>query len=255
MFKRVLATAVALTVLATVGTAFADTAPAPDAVEIEAEAAAGVTPDSRLYGLERALERVRLSLSRSEEKLAELEANLAVERAAEAAVMVKKAKPELAGKAAAEHVKSMAAASAHLKKVKDESRGAKKAVDALGTAQKKSQAVLAGVLEKAPESAREALQQALANQEKSVQAHTAKAAFFVAKAELTLALDELKEARKTGHEAAIVAAEAKVKAAQVKKADLESLKNAAEKIDAEITAEVDQADKAPEKVKANKKSK
>ncbi len=55
---------------------------------------AGYTPDSPLYGLERAWEKIQLILTTNEEAKIRLELQLAKERLAEAEVMIQKGKPE-----------------------------------------------------------------------------------------------------------------------------------------------------------------
>jgi len=71
------------------------------------EEAAGITPDSPLYGLERSMERLRTNLALNNEKKAELEIANAEERVAEAAVMAKKGNLKGLEKALEVHERNM----------------------------------------------------------------------------------------------------------------------------------------------------
>lgn len=64
---------------------------------------AGITPDSLLYSIDKAIDQLRVMLANSEEKKAEVNADIAQERLGESEVMTEKGKIELALKALAEY--------------------------------------------------------------------------------------------------------------------------------------------------------
>lgn len=83
-------------------TAFAQTSIDAEA-NAEVNAEAGVTPDSALYGLDLAMEKIRLALTFNMQKRAELSLKMAKERMQEARLMVAERKNAAFGKAKAEH--------------------------------------------------------------------------------------------------------------------------------------------------------
>lgn len=242
--KRIVAAGVvaALFWMSPMGTAgVARAAEVTAAGEAEVQASAGVTPDSKLYWLERAFERLQMALTQKVEKRAELEARLAVERAAEAAVMAGKGRMELAGKAAGEHTTAMARASAHLQVALEQDRGAK-VVGKVAEAQKQSLATLARVLEKAPDQARPALEAALARQTEQVERLQT---LHVARALVLEARSEWQDARKNGSAQAVAEAEARLQVAENGWKEAKGLEEAVKKGQAELT---EQAGKAVDEV-------
>ena len=65
----------------------------------------GILPDSPLYGLKRAAERIRLALTFNDDSKIKLELKYAERRLAEAKEMVKKGKPDMAEKVIKDHEK------------------------------------------------------------------------------------------------------------------------------------------------------
>lgn len=250
--KRLVAVAAAVVYLfSACGTLFAADPQQPVRVSTQIQALAGVTPDSILYGLERAVERWVLAFTWSEERLAGLQAEFAVERASEAALMAAGGKVELSQKAAAEWGAAMALAAEHLQRAIEATGQAVLAAQVLADAQKTSREALQVVLARAPESARAALQQAMANQEKTTAAlmgfYSAKQAFVATKRQLEEAKQALGAARKAGDAAATLAAEARVKALEVKQAEVEALEDRAETAKERVKEQLEKAAKSTDK--------
>lgn len=227
--------ATALVLLCTLATAGTAASAAGAETEIEWKVAAGVTPDSLWYSLDRAAERLQLALTSKVEKQASLQSELAVERASEAVVMTERGKMELAARAATESSRSMTEAAARLRTVmeREETAGDVELQVRLEAAHKRSLAALNRVVEKAPASAQVALRLAITNQEKTVAAlaqfQKANKAFLAMNGELQLARKALAEARRGGDPAAVLEAEARVRALEGRKFELQELKDRAEK--------------------------
>ncbi|EQB89660.1 hypothetical protein M918_19655 [Clostridium sp. BL8] len=181
----------------------------------EIEESAGVLPTSIFYKLEIAIENLQLAITQSEEKLAALEAKLATERAAEAAIMVSEGEDELANEAAAEYTEMLASAAQHINNAIEAKDEAVKTLEALNEAYSKSEEILRTILEKAPEESKLAIENALNEQDKTITAingfYAAKTAFFDAKEQFKLAQEELQAARKSGDAEAIRLARRKSK--------------------------------------------
>lgn len=196
------------------------------------ENTAGTLPDSLLYGLERALERLQLAITRSQDRLATLQANHAMERVAESVVMTNKGSHALAEKAAKEYQETLAAATEHLNKAIEAAGKADKALAAVSKAYKNGELVLRTVLEKTPESAKLKWENVLARQDLTIEAvakfYEAKGDFFAAKEDFEAAKKALAVARKSGDDALILAAEAVVESAELEKDRLEALKDEAD---------------------------
>lgn len=243
-WQKATAALVLLCTLATAGTA---ASAAAENQESEWTSAAGVTPDSVWYGLDRAAEGLQLALTSKVETRAGLQSALAVERASEAVVMTDRGKAELAARAAAESSRSLTDAAAHLQVVMGGENPADSAglQIALETAHKRSLTALNRVLAKAPPTAQTALKQALANQEKAFAAlgqfQDAHKAFQAMNGELQSASRALAEARRKGDPAAVLEAEIKVRALEGRKSELEELKDRAEKTKAEVEERLDAA--------------
>ncbi|MBC2722267.1 MAG: hypothetical protein HGJ97_06240, partial [Desulfosporosinus sp.] len=194
----------------------------------EIEDSAGVLPDSNFYSLERKIEELQIAITQSEEKLAKLMSQFATERAAEAVIMANEGEVELVSIATDEYVKMLASATAHINnaiKAKDE---AVQTVENLNESFKRSEEILQTILDKVPEEAKDAIENALNNQDKEIAAvngfYAAKDAFFAVKKEFEKAKQELEVAKKTGDAEAIKNAEQKVEEAEALKNELEELK-------------------------------
>jgi signal transduction histidine kinase len=196
--------------------------------------------------IERALssiENLELAITTSEESLAALKAQFAEERAAEAAILTENGETELADDAAEEYMETIASAADHLNNAIEQKDEATAAMNELIDAYAKSQSILQVVLDKAPESAKAVVQEALNNQDGAISAiqgfYAAKSAFFAAKQELEAAKQELESARASGDEEAIKAAETKVASAEAYKDEMEALKDAVDKFKEVVRALVE----------------
>lgn len=204
---------------------------ATDESLVVVEETAGITPDSFLYELERLIERIQLSITQSEERLALLQAELALERAAEAALMIAGDNQELANQVTEEYKLSLEAAAAHLTAaieaadqavvVKDQVIEAIKSSSEIYNVNAQDVADLEGALSEVMQIQDEVVTSIAAF-------YIAKENFFAAKAELAEARKALNEARKSGDPAMIEELEARVQALEAKKDELEQIKDIAE---------------------------
>lgn len=257
--------ATALVLLCTLATAGTAASAAGAETEAEWKVAAGVTPDSLWYSLDRAAEGLQLALTSKVEKRASLQSGLAVERASEAVVMAERGKVELATRAATESSRAMTAAATHLSRVmeREETAGDAELQVRLEAAHKRSLAALTRVVEKAPASAQVALRLAIANQEKTAAAlaqfQQASKAFLAMSGELQLARKALAEARRGGDPAAVLEAEARVRALEGRKSELQELKDRADKakevVGEQLEAVTESLMKTEERAAPPKKSK
>jgi hypothetical protein len=125
----------------------------------------GITPDSFLYGLDRALEALQKALTLAPEAKAKLALRLASERIAEAEKMERKGKPELASKAAEDYGEELNDAMKHGRKISELAK--KKEFETLvANATSVHIDVLERVLEKVPEQAKSAIRKAIDNSKK-----------------------------------------------------------------------------------------
>lgn len=215
--------------------------------EEELKETAGVIPGTILYKLERAIEDLNIAITKSEEKLAALKSQYAVERAAEAAILTENGDFDMADKAVEEYMETIASVSEHLNTAIEAKDEAVETMGKLTEAFASSQNILKVVLDKAPEDAKAMVEEALNNQDGAISAiqgfYAAKNAFFAAKQEFAVAKKELKAARESGNEEAIKAAEAKVAEAEAYKDEMEALKDAAEKSKEEVKSLVEKTEK------------
>lgn len=211
---------------------------------------AGILPDSPLYSLEVKIEQLQIAITQSQEKLASMKAEFAVERAAEAIVMTNEEEDELAEKATNEYLKMLASSAAHINKAIQAKEDAVETMDALNDSYKNSEQILSALLSKVPDEAKAAIENALNEQDKTIAAinsfYAAKKAFFEAKDQLKEAKQELKLAREGGSPEAIQIAEEKVKETEALKDELEELKDAAELAKEEVKNLTEQAEKSIE---------
>ena len=229
----------------------------------EIENSAGVLPNSSFYSIERKIEELQIAITQSEEKLAALKAQFATERAAEAVILVNDGEEDLANEAATEYMEMLASATAHLNNAIEAKEEAVQTLETLNESYKVSEEILTSLLEKAPESAKTIIENALTEQDKAIAAvngfYAAKGAFFAAKKELEAAKRELETAKKSSDAEAIRLAEEKVKAAEALKDELEELKDSAdtsketvkhlvEQVEKRIELGIKQVEKANEKI-------
>jgi hypothetical protein len=214
--------------------------------EKEIEDSAGILPNSYFYSIELGIEKLQLAITKSQEKLAALKAELATERAAEAVIMANEGEEELASEAVADYMDMLASAAEHINNAIEAKDEAVQTLETLNESYKKSEQILKSVLEKAPEESKLAIENALNQQDKAIAAvngfYAAKAAFFDTKKQLEEVKKKLEVAKKSGDAAAISAAEEKVKAAETLKDELEQLKDAADSAKEEVKHLAEQAE-------------
>ncbi|MDI6640357.1 MAG: DUF5667 domain-containing protein, partial [Methanocellales archaeon] len=120
----------------------------------------GTTPDSWLYGLDRAFESLQKAITRAPEARAKLALQLAQERLVEAREMAERGKPDLANEMAEDYEEELNQAMEHGEKIAElAKRGEVQELVARATSIHID--VLEGVLEKVPEQARPAIQRAI----------------------------------------------------------------------------------------------
>lgn len=254
MIRKILAVTIA-TCLAggTFTTVFADDTQTTTAGSVDKKViseTAGILPDSPFYDLERSIEQLQLAITKSQDTLASLKAELAAERAAEAAAMTDSEKVELAEQAAKESMKLFASSAQHINKAIEAKDEAAKTMELLNHSYSESQQLLETILLKAPKESREAIETALNEQDETIAAingfYAAKSAFFDAKDQLEQMKRELKLAKKAGSPDAIQIAKEKVREAEALKDELEELKDSAESAKEEAETLAEQAEKSIE---------
>lgn len=217
----------------------------------EIEDSAGILPDSLFYNLEREIEKLKIAITTSEEKLAALKAEYATERAAEVVIMVSEGEEELASEATEEYIKGLDSAAIHINNAIKAENDAEKTLEALNVAYKRSGDILKSILEKAPKDVRVNIEAALNEQDKAISVingfHAARKAFFAAKDQLKDAKSELKAAKGSGDAEAIRVAEEKVRVAESLKDELETLKDSADSSKEEVKHLMKQVEKRTEK--------
>lgn len=136
--------------------------PVAAAQEAEAELSdAGTTPDSALYGLDKAFERISLAMTFDKAAKAEKRLKIASERIAELKAMTEKGKPEFNEKLMEESEKEMDDAVKDVEEAEAKGKDMSAVKAHVTEMQSKHIAVLQRVLEKAPESAKAALQRVI----------------------------------------------------------------------------------------------
>lgn len=122
---------------------------------------AGTTPDSALYGLDKAFERISLALTFDRAAKAEKRLQIASERIAELKAMTEKGKPEHNEKLMEESEKEMDAAAKDAEEAEAKGKDMSAIKVHVAEMQAKHIVVLQRVMEKAPESAKAALQRVI----------------------------------------------------------------------------------------------
>jgi len=118
----------------------------------------GLGPDSPLYGLELALERVRLGLTFNKKKKAELHVKYAEERLAEVMAMQAENKAEHAAKAAEKQKKSIDEAEEAMNEAEEEGEDVSEVETKLVAIKARNIEVLTVLLDKVPEQAKASIQ-------------------------------------------------------------------------------------------------
>ena len=121
----------------------------------------GWTPDNPLYFLERIAETTRTFFTFGDVKKAERYALLAAERLAEAQAVAEKDKPELVEKTLTRYENQLEKALSRTEKAKNEGKNTKEVANIISEATQKHITVLEKVLEKVPEQAKPAIEQAI----------------------------------------------------------------------------------------------
>ena len=121
----------------------------------------GITPDSPLYGLDRAMESLRLALTFNSEKEANLHLEYAEERLAEIQKMIEENKAQYVTKLELARQKSLNKSNEYMEKAKEKGRDVSELALKVQEATSKHLAILDGLLEKVPEQAREHIQNAI----------------------------------------------------------------------------------------------
>ncbi len=125
------------------------------------ETEAGTGPDSALYGLDRAFERISLALTFDRAKKAEKRLQIASERIAELREMVNKGKPEFVEKLTKDHGKQIEEAENDIAEAKAKGKDVTAVSQRVAEATSKHIEVLTALLDKVPEQARAGIQNAI----------------------------------------------------------------------------------------------
>lgn len=131
----------------------------------EEQAVVGFTPDHPLYGLERAVEKVRLALTFNEQAKAEMHVQLAYERLVEAKSMEQKNKTQFVPELVKDYEDEVAAAEASIAKAETHGQNVTAVRMHVMEMTAKHIEVLQRVMENAPESAQSGIQTAIQNAE------------------------------------------------------------------------------------------
>ena len=207
--------------------------------EVSYKEKAGITPDSLLYVIDKAVDQLRLVLATSEEKEAEVNADIALERLGESEVMVEEGKIELALKALAEYNEKITEAANKLQEVvvnleaiagESSDEAVEENTDtkleqsilalekAIQEAQEKSLIVLDNlkdvVAEESVEAVEEVIEEQTTHKEAVANFVNERHEFNVAKKSLNMATVSLKKIEKSGNEEVVTAAKATLTLAQ-----------------------------------------
>lgn len=121
----------------------------------------GVTPDSWLYGLDRAFERINLALTFDRAAKAEKHLQIASERIAELKAMVDKGKPEFAGRLRKDYETEINEAENDIARARALGKNVTALSEHVANVTSKHITVLQGLLDKVPEQARLAIEHAI----------------------------------------------------------------------------------------------
>jgi len=121
----------------------------------------GITPDNPFYGLDRALERIRLMLTLNKEAKIKLRLMLAEERLAEAKVMAEANKIKLSEELVKEHEKEIETIENEIKEAEERGINVTELVELVSNVTYKHVLVLQEVLERVPEQAKPSIEHAI----------------------------------------------------------------------------------------------
>lgn len=121
----------------------------------------GVTPNSPVYGLDRALERIQLAITFKEEEKAKLKFKFAEERLAEAEVMAEEGEEELAEELMEDYEEGLNETNEEIERAVARGQNVTDLVEHVSTRTSKHLEVLQRVYEKVPEQARAAIAHAM----------------------------------------------------------------------------------------------
>lgn len=121
----------------------------------------GVTPDSILYGLDKAYEKLQLILARDEGSKAKLHLKFAAERIAEAKAMANKGRPEFVDTLARNYQKEIENAEAEIVKGEAKGKNMTQVKEIVAEATLKHMIVLQDVHDKVPDVAKPAIEKAM----------------------------------------------------------------------------------------------
>lgn len=253
MKKKLLAIFVALLLAtSTFGTALA-------AGTEDTKSAAGITPDSILYPVDKAIESIRLALTAGDIEKATLLTEFAEERLAEASVMLEEGKTELADTAAKDYTDTIGTSDDKIQTAIDEATGTEvtdttepdtkaSVLDELLNRnieiQKHSVDVLAGLLDKLPEEARDKITAVIVKQIMQAEAVRdfvdTKKAYNNGAKDVRDAEKSLNDAEKSGEQTKIDAAKAFLLDAKSKLAELLTAKDSAADYKKDIKAKIEE---------------
>ena len=131
------------------------------AIAQEQESTAGTAPDSIFYGLDRALESIKLALTFDHAKKAELHLKYANERLAEAQKVIGKNKEKYLERLMRDREKELIETTEEISKAKSQGKDVDAVVQKVEEATSKHIAVLQGLLDKVPEAAKDSIQHAI----------------------------------------------------------------------------------------------
>lgn len=134
----------------------------------------GTTPDSIFYGLDRAMESIKLAFTRNPEKRASVHLAHAEERIAELQEMIQKNKTKYTQKLLQDRENSLTKAQEEIQKVEQKGKDVSELAAKVEEVTSKHLAILTSLLEKVPEQAREHIQNAIekSSRSKAVEAIT-----------------------------------------------------------------------------------
>ncbi len=122
---------------------------------------AGITPDSPIYGLDRAWERIQMAFERKEENRAKLHYEFAQERLAEAEEMTEKNRTDLAKELIDDYEEELNETNNEMKKARNLGRNITELAEHVANMTSKHLEVLQRVYDKVPESAKASIQHAM----------------------------------------------------------------------------------------------
>ena len=122
---------------------------------------AGITPNSPVYGLDRALERIQLAITFREAEKAKLKFKFAEERLAEAEVMAEEGEEELAEELMEDYEEGLNETNEEIERAVARGQNITELVEHVSTRTSKHLEVLQRVYEKVPEQARAAIAHAM----------------------------------------------------------------------------------------------